>query len=223
MQHSEFRRMVGADPRRSEPEILEHRASCPECAKYAADMERIDALVGRAQFGAVPTREDAPWAPRRQPVRWYAIAASLLVAVGLALLFWVNAGRDVLIAEVVKHADGERNVMVVSDKRVSEDKLQHALAKAGAQLIAGMPVSVARVCKIRGVVAPHLIMQTRDGAVAVLVLKGERTWLPHSFAAQGYQGRLIPKDGHAIAIVGTSEAAVKEGAELAGSAIGWPK
>src|SRR5262249_41082771 len=148
---------------------------------------------------------------------------SLLVAVALGLWLWVNAGRDVLIAEVVKHADNERNVMVASDKRVPEDKLQHALAKAGAQLAAGMPISVARVCKIRGLVAPRLIMQPRDGAVAVLLLRDERTWLPHSFETQGYQGRLIPKDGHAIAIVGTNEAAVKEGAELAGSGIRWPK
>ena len=223
MECAEFRRVIGADPKRTSPEIEAHRASCAACAKYAADMVRIDALVGRAQFGAVPKPGDAPWAPRRQPVRWYAIAASLLVAVGLGLFFWMDAGRDRLIAEVVKHADGERNVMVASDKRVPEDKLQHALAKAGAQLVAGMPVSVARVCKIRGVVTPHLIMQTPDGAVAVLVLQRERTWLPHSFETQGYQGRLIPKDGHAIAIVGTSEAAVKEGAELADSAIGWPK
>lgn len=223
MECAEFRRIIGADPKRTSPEIEAHRSSCAACARYAADMQRIDALVGRAQFGAVPKSAEAPWAPRRQPVRWYAVAASLLVAVGLGLFLWVDAGRDALIAEVVKHADGERNVMVVSDKRVPEDKLQHALAKAGAQLAAAMPVSVARVCKIRGVVTPHLIMQTPDGAVAVLVLPRERTWLPHSFATQGYQGRLIPKDGHAIAIVGTSESAVKEGAELAGNAIDWPK
>ena len=223
MECAEFRRIIGADPKRTSPEIEAHRSSCAACARYAADMQRIDALVGRAQFGAAPKSAEVPWAPRRQPVRWYAVAASLLVAVGLGLFLWVDAGRDALIAEVVKHADGERNVMVVSDKRVPEDKLQHALAKAGAQLAAAMPVSVARVCKIRGVVTPHLIMQTPDGAVAVLVLPRERTWLPHSFATQGYQGRLIPKDGHAIAIVGTSESAVKEGAELAGNAIDWPK
>ena len=223
MECAEFRRIIGADPKRTSPEIEAHRSSCAACAKYAADMQRIDALVARAQFAAVPQRADAAWAPRRQPVRWYAIAASLLVVLGIGFTLWVNAGRNALIAEVVKHADGDRNVMVVSDKRVPEEKLQHALAKAGAQLAAAMPVSVARVCKIRGIVTPHLIMQTRDGAVAVLVLSREHTWLPHSFETQGYQGRLIPKDGHAIAIVGTSESAVKEGAELAGSAIDWPK
>src|SRR5262245_28026183 len=186
MDCAEFRRIIGSDPKRTSPEIEAHRSSCAACAQYAADMQRIDALVGRAQFGAVMKPQDAPWAPRRQPVRWYAIAASVLVAVGIGLLLWVNAGRDALIAEVVKHADNERNVMVASEKRVSEDKLKQALAKAGAQLAAAMPVSVARVCKIRGVVAPHLIMQTRDGAVAVLVLPRERTWLPHSFESQGY-------------------------------------
>ncbi len=223
MECAEFRRIIGADPKRTSPEIEAHRSGCAACAKYAADMQRIDALVGRAQFTAVPERAAAPLAPRRQPVRWYAIAASVLVVVGLGLTFWVNAGRNALLTEVVKHADGERNVMVVSDKRVPEDKLQHALAKAGAQLAAALPVSVARVCKIRGVVTPHLILQTPDGPVAVLVLSREKPWLPHSFETLGYKARLIPKDGHSIAVVGTSESAVKEGAELAGSAIDWPK
>ena len=45
MEHAEFRRLFGANPKRTEPEVLEHRASCPECAKYAADMQRIDQML----------------------------------------------------------------------------------------------------------------------------------------------------------------------------------
>ncbi|HKU91180.1 MAG TPA: DUF3379 family protein [Steroidobacteraceae bacterium] len=226
MDCAEFRRELGTDPKRSSPELEAHRASCPACARYAADMQRIDQLL----LGALPVKGPAsaasPWKhePRRHVARWVALAAGVLVAaVGLTFAWRTQERRDALITEVVRHADREANVLVPSEKRVSTEKLQKALAKAGAQLAAELPVSVARICKVRGEVAPHLIMQTREGAVAVLVLAREHTWLPHSFAEQGYQGRLLPKDGHAIAIIGTSAAAVKAGAELASGAIEWPK
>lgn len=226
MDCAEFRRELGTDPKRTSAALEAHRAGCPACAKYAADMQRVDQLIGGALAVKGPASAVPPWKqqPRRHPVRWVALAAGVLVvALGLALTWRTSERREALITEVVKHADREANVMVPSEKRVSAEKLQKALAKAGAQLAAELPVSIARICKVHGEVAPHLIMQTRDGAVAVLVLAREHTWLPHSFAEQGYHGRLFPKDGHAIAVIGTSAAAVKAGAELAAGAIEWPK
>ena len=111
--------------------------------------------------------------------------------------------------------------MVVSDKRVSLEKLHKTLAKAGARLNGELPVSVARTCKIRGTVAPHLIMQTPDGVVAVLLLTREKLYLPHSSEKMGYRAELVPVGEHSIAVVGTSEAAVEKGAQLASQAIEW--
>jgi hypothetical protein len=223
MDHAEFRRLLGADPARTSAEIEAHRASCPECAKYADDMRTLDRLLAGALAVPGPKAMPPPWAQRRSPVRWYALAASLFIAAVLGLTIWTGARRDALIVEVITHADRERNVLVESPKRVSDDKVKDALAKAGARLAADMAISVARVCKIRGNVAPHLILQTRSGAVAVLLLSHERVWLPHSFEKLGYKGRIVPIGKHSIAIVGTSEAAVEEGAELAGSSIVWPE
>lgn len=222
MDHAEFRRLLGADPARTSPEIEAHEASCPECAKYAADMRRIDGLLAGALEVPGSKETPAPWATRRSPVRWYALAASVLLAV-MGLVFWTGARRDALIVEVVTHADRERNVLIESPKRVPGEKVESALAKAGARLAADMAISVARVCKIRGNVAPHLIMQTSSGPVAVLLLTHEPVWLPHSFEKLGYKGRIVPIGKHSIAIVGTSEAAVEEGARLASKSIVWPE
>src|SRR5688572_231384 len=158
MQHAEFRRLFGANPKRTEPEVLEHRASCPECAKYAADMQRIDQLLIGALDVPAPKAGPKPWEVERR-IPWLAIAASVLVVIAASATFWVGQRRDALIVEVVKHADRERDVLIVSDKRVDLDKVQRTMAKAGAQMAGSLPFSIARTCKIRGIVAPHFVMQ----------------------------------------------------------------
>lgn len=237
MQHAEFRRLFGADPRRTDPAILEHRRDCAECAKYADDLEKIDGLVaGALDDEAVPAARP-PWeieaerparrswdAARFNSPRWYALAATVLLTVFVALVWTATSrDRDTLIADILKHAEKERGIFAASSKRVANPKVEAALEKAGAELIAELPVSIARICKVRGNVAPHLIIQTRDGAVHVMVLSEERFWRSHSFARAGYQGKLVPQGKHSFAVIGTSQAAVDEGAELAKKGIDWQK
>jgi hypothetical protein len=223
MRHDEFRRLFGADPRRTESEILEHRASCAECEKYAADLERLDSLVKGALQVRGPAASRPPWETNRtSATRWYAVAASLLVF-ALGAYTWNYLQRDALVVEVVKHADRERDVLVVSEKRVTREELESALAKAGARLRSEIPVSIARVCKVHGDFAPHLVLQTRDGPVAVLLLEKDRVLLPHAFKKLGYEVRLIPKGAHSIAVVGSDKAAVDEGAKIAANSVDWPQ
>jgi hypothetical protein len=237
MQHAEFRRLFGADPRRTEPAILEHRRACAECAKYAADLEKIDKLVAGALDDVPVPAARPPWeieaanaaqgrsrAARFATPGWYALAATILLSLFTALV-WTATSRDraTLIADILKHAEKERGVFVASSKRVANPKVEAALKKAGAELIAELPVSIARICKVRGNVAPHLIVQTRDGAVHVMVLSEERFWRSHSFAGAGYRGKLVPQGKHSFAVIGTSQAAVDEGAELAKQGIDWQK
>jgi hypothetical protein len=232
MQHAEFRRLFGANPRRTEPEILEHRRGCAECARYADDLEKIDRLVAGALDDVPVPAAPPPWEieaqrqgqARRSLPRWYALAATVLLTLFVALI-WTATSRDraTLIADILRHAEKERSVFVESSKRVENPKIEAALKKAGAELIADLPVSIARICKVRGNVAPHLIIQTRDGAVHVMVLSEERFWRSHSFAQDGYQGKLVPQGKHAFAVIGTSEAAVEEATELAKKGIDWQK
>ena len=143
MDHAEFRRLFGANPKRTEPEVLEHRASCPGCAKYAADMQRIDQWVLGALDVPAPASGPKPWEVRRR-TPWLAMAASVLVVIAVAATWWTGHRREELIVEVVKHADRERDVLVVSDKRVAEDKVQHTMEKAGAHMLGSLPFSIAR-------------------------------------------------------------------------------
>jgi hypothetical protein len=234
MQHAEFRRLFGADPRRRDPEVLAHRAQCAECAKYADDLERVDAMVRGAMTGPATGGEalapaPPPWeierrrAAARSPLWRYALAASVLVALAVGGLWWTGHDRSTLIAEVVRHADRERNVMVPSEKRVGAVAVRRTLGAGGATLLADLPISIARTCRLRGNPAPHLVLQTSAGAVAVLLMQKQRFLTSHDFAREGYEGTIVPKGSHSIAVLGTSKAAVKQGAELVAAGIDWPK
>jgi hypothetical protein len=195
-----------AAPNYRKPWELEAEAGPAPTGDAAAHLSRTDATVtGR----------------RRSATRWLAFAAGLVLLSAVGIGAWLQVKRDALFAEVIQHADKERDVMVVSDKRVSLEKLHKTLAKAGARLNGELPVSVARTCKIRGAVAPHLIMQTPDGVVAVLLLTHEKLYLPHSSEKEGYRAELVPVGDHSIAVVGTTESAVEQGAKMASAAIEW--
>jgi hypothetical protein len=222
MDHAEFRRLFGANPQRTEPAVQEHRATCAECARYAADLERVDQLVAGALEIPVPAGHRRPWEPPAStPRRWYALAASLLVAIVVGTSLWLQAQRQTLFAELLKHANAERNVMVASDHRVSDEKVRTTLAKAGARLQSVIPVSTARTCKVRGVVAPHLFVQTSEGPVQLLLLTEHRFITRHSARQQGLHAELVPVGAHSVAVFADSEAAVAKGREIAQQTIEW--
>jgi len=224
MDHAEFRRLFGANPKRAETEVLAHRAGCAECARYAADLENVDRLVKGALDAPAPANYRRPWEleqQRRSPARWYALAASVLVVLTLAGGTWLHVRRDTLFGELLKHANAERNVMVESDKRASEDKVRTTLAKAGARLNNMLPVSTVRTCKVRGVVAPHLFVQTPDGPVQLLLLTEHRFMLNHSAEKLGLHAVLVPVGGHSVAVIGASDASVAHGIRMVNQALDW--
>ena len=224
MEHAEFRRLFGANPKRAEPAVLAHRAECAECARYAADLERVDQLVASALEVPAPANYRKPWEverERRSPARWYALAASVLLALTLAGGVWQHARRNVLFAELLKHANAERNVMVVSDKRASEEKVRTTLAKAGARLSNMLPVSTVRTCKVRDAVAPHLFVQTPDGPVQLLLLTEHRFLLAHSAEKLGLRAELVPVGNHSVAVIAASDAAVAQGVRMVNQNFDW--
>jgi hypothetical protein len=225
MQHAEFRRLFGADPGRTEPEVLAHRAQCAECARYAVDLERVDTLVSCALQVPAPSGHRQPWELERPAARthrrWYALAAGTIIVLALATGSWLHLRRDELFTELIQHAHKESNVMVPTGKRADDEKVRTALAKAGARLQRSLAVSTVRTCKVRGVVAPHLFVQTPEGPVQFLLLTEHRFLVSHSTRKDGYHAELVPVGNHSVAVIGGSDAAVTTGARLASAAFEW--
>lgn len=196
----EFRRIVGADPNASTPELTAHEAQCPACARYRQQMQEMDRLIHRAL--AVDT--DAPSRPmvqRRRTMQW-GLAASALLAV-VAGFLWIGYPRETLAEQVVQHMLHEPHSLQASEP-VSEQTLNEVLAQSRVRLKPGVgPVTYASSCPFRGHQVPHFVVQTAAGPVTVLLLREERHIAkPQSFKEGGFVGVIMPAPHGVLAVLG---------------------
>jgi len=200
----EFRRALGSDPNHASAEALAHRAACATCEKYAQEMLHLNEVIKRALEVPIPhLREVSLSAPAPQ-VRWYAMAASVLVVLSATLgaLWLLGYPRESLAIEVVNHLAEEPLAMTTSQARVSAVLLEGTLRAKGLHLVKPMDdVSYLQSCEIRGHIVPHLVVQTDRGPVTVLLLTEEKTERTQRFDEQKYHGILVPMWHGAMAVI----------------------
>ena len=101
MNFSEFKRLLGAEPRSGDPEFLRACQSSPEFEREAAEAQRLrTSWIAPWHSGTCGLIEDLMTISQQPPAmtgnrRWlkFALAASLFVAVGAAGLVWkMNQG-----------------------------------------------------------------------------------------------------------------------------------
>ena len=198
----EFRRIVGAEPHSTAPEVAEHAANCEACTRYQRQMQQMDQLIQRALAIDVEPARPAAQPPRARAFRW-SMAASLLVAVAAAVV-WVGYPRESLAREAVSHALGEPDSLRRTSAVVSERELTEVLEQAHVRLKPGMgPVSYATVCPFRGHRVPHFVVQTDKGPVTVLLLRDEpAVTKPQTFTEGKFQGVIMPAPQGVLAVLG---------------------
>lgn len=213
MKCHELQTAIGADPKSADPEVLEHVQTCSTCAGYRDQMLSMDALIYKAL--TVPVESlPAAIAPRKAPARHWQIAASLLATVAIAGSVWVASTRDSLAEQIVTHTDHESFAMVRSDDRVDAKTLNDILADAGVSIKAeAADVSYASSCTFRDHEVPHLVVQTEQGPVTVLVLAHEKpTKSMQQIDEGGYEGVIVPAPRGVIAVLG-KDVPAKDAAE----------
>jgi hypothetical protein len=190
MDHDAYRRALLADPRSDDPELGRHRDACPECSAYSESLLRFESRLERALKLDVP--EPAAGARRRH----FALAASVLLALILAGAVWLAVPRASLAAAVVAHVVDEPQSWIahapVADPKLAavlRDAHMHLKGDAGA-------VSYATSCEFRGHVVPHLVVQTAQGPITVMVLVHEAPAKEVQFDEHGYRGVIEPVQGH---------------------------
>lgn len=232
-----FRRAVGADPQHPTADALTHRDACPECARYLRETLQLDATLLDALRVPAPTARPAQTVPldagrkRRSAAarsaltdrrRWYALAASVVVGVLVGTLLWTSGSRDALARDAVAHMNHEPGSMEATDVPVDPERVRQILERAGLRLRSGPGlVSYAQSCPFHGHTVPHLVVQTPDGPVTVLVLPAEPIRRARPFHEQGYDGLLEPAGPGSIAVIGASPTQVREAAARVMAAVEW--
>lgn len=208
----EARAWLAAEPMVQPLALREHLAGCAACQQYAREMLALEGTIKRAlevdlrrfrqsdaalQSG-VATRTTPGAVSRRRVLRsGWALAASVLLAVGVGVSLWALRSEPSLASALVEHMSGERSSWNQTAV-VTQTAIDDVLAQSGIHIDrTRTPVVYAHSCVIRGERVPHLVVSTDAGPVTVLLLRDERVASPTDFAQGGYRGVLWPApDGH---------------------------
>ena len=198
----DVRRALAAEPARRTPELDAHLAGCAACATYATEMARLEATIRRALQVPVPVAGARATGSSRRPLRWAALAASLVGAAILSAALWSLYPREVLASALVGHMAHEPQSRRRSDVPVAPGALDYVLKRSGVTLAPDAPlVSYAQSCWFRGWFVPHLVVQTPDGPMTVMVLPHERVAKPATVDEGGYHVIIVPVAHGAIAVL----------------------
>lgn len=207
--------VIGAEPDATSPELEEHLRACAACVGYQREMRQLEQNIHRAlklDLGALrtdtPVRPqvrlvtDAPPAlvkPARTSRSGWALAASLLVAVAAVLFLWGALPSHTLASDIVTHVMSESTDVSPSTLAVVLQR-----TRVGLDALPG-EVVFAETCFFRGRLVPHLVVRTKEGPVAVMILPEERVQAPEHFEEGGYRGVVIPDHEHgSIAVLSRS-------------------
>jgi hypothetical protein len=206
----EFRRHVGAEPSASGAGIDAHRAECPACARFQDELRAMDALIGRAlavdaaRIHKLDAAVAATEIAARRP-RWLALAASIVIGISVGLALWISLPRPSLAREVFDHVAHEPDAMS-GTAVVAQAALAGVLDPYGTRLRPGFgDVTYARRCIFEWRVVPHLVVQTPQGPVTVLLLRHRNVSEPVRLAEQGFVGVVLPAPRGSIAIIGRDQ------------------
>jgi hypothetical protein len=209
MDHARYRELMVTDPRSSDPELLMHRDSCPECSLYTQRLLEFESRLVRALEVDFPdgaavlpfagkadsqrANVQSQWA---SPSRWFGVAAGILLGMVVAGGVWLALPGTSLAAAVVAHMAGEPDAWR-SEAPVPDPKLDAVLRDSNVRLAsAAGTITYASSCLFRGHDVPHLVVQTESGPVTVMVLVHESVSKPVQFDEQGYRGTIVPMPGH---------------------------
>jgi len=192
--------LIGADPDAAGRELEEHVRGCGGCQALRAQMRRLNADIRRALDD--PPNISVPHARRAAPAwREYALAASVVVAVAVALAVWLLRPTDTLAREVVAHVKAEPGSWL-SEHQVSAWSIDRALQSSGVGLdLASDKIVYAQSCWFRGHYVPHLVVETTRGPVTVLILRHEQVKARDQFREGGMSGVIVPAGDGSIAVL----------------------
>ena len=191
------RLQIGGDPHDLPPEVTAHLATCAACRQFREETLLLDRRLRAAlELPLAQFRTQ----PAAVPARRFALAASVVLAVLLAGGFWVLRPQPALAGEVVRHVLHEAGSWDAREL-LPASAVADVLKTAGVEFDASLPVVYAYACPFNGHRVPHLVVQTTNGPMTVMLLAHEKVSKRTEFAQDGLHGVLLPAGSGSVAVL----------------------
>lgn len=214
MNLSDFRRLLGADPGNPDPEFLRARDASPEHAAAAAASDRFERLLRRAlglpppegwaaELGNLPLR-----ARRRPQVFRLALAASLVLALAAAFLYWrQDQGPQTIEEYVAQHFHHDGPLVLERGAGQIADNVEAMLAPFGFGMEPGAAgqVGFLMLCPTPDGIGVHFMVHTETGPVTVILMPRTPVDDGRRFDFDGMQAELVALPRGSAAIVARTD------------------
>lgn len=209
----EFRRLILAEPRARSEEQQAHVAQCEACAGFMKEIESLDSRIEEAILVPVPESLDERVLLRRKirapAMRTWALAASLVAALGLGIYFYRSPGgveeriqaatsldTNHLAARAIGHVLNDEPQMLKDNPGFDPAVMQAAFTRLGFNVPAeATTVRYFGPCPMMRDMAEHVVLQTPFGQVTLILVPN-----------QPFASRVVVADRDKTAVVGPARA-----------------
>ena len=210
----DFRRAIFTNPRQLDDAARAHSLECAGCSEFLEKQREMDAEL----FAALQVLPPDGLAdrilvarglqPGRRPWAW-AVAATLVLAAGIAWVGGSLTGGDPLGREAIAHVVHEPQSFTTTHA-ISNDMLPVMLADQGMKAVRALgPVTYARFCPMDGRIARHVVVRTAEGPVTLLLMPDDPAGRQRSLTrVDGMAAVTIPAVRGSIAIVAATASQV---------------
>jgi len=205
-------RQIASNPEQLNEAIQVHLQNCNSCSAYARSQQQFEKSIDTAIRVNVPEglaakillkqanlRSKAIFRPQQT---WLAVAASLLLVVGLAWKTDIFISEPSIEQSVLAHVNNE--IYHLSNKKEINLKQLNAMVGTFKVKFNKRPDSLnyAGTCRIHKYKGVHLVLQGKAGPVTILVMPKEYVAARSILSDKRFKGLIVPVKNGSMAIVG---------------------
>ncbi len=226
----DFRREKLADPRRLSEAAEEHLIGCAACQAFSRRINAGERTLQQAVAVEVPDGlADRILAGSRsrvaQPLKLWALAASVVASVGIGLQYAYRTPGQQNIELAVEHVMHEPEALM-SSRRIEPQRVAQVLESFGAEV--KLPLTAVRyvkLCPVPGGTGWHIVFDTGHGPATLLLMPQSRERAAATriiTASYRNMGVHVEPGGQGVfAVVAADETRARAAAEMLHQHVSW--
>ncbi len=213
MDDLEFRRRALIEPNCQDKGFIQKKNESTDNQKWVEAQQALEHQLTQAVLHVpIPERLSeriilqrtltTDYRKQRQRPLWYALAASILLAMSV-LFMALQPKSDVALNQLALAHVYEELIHLHEQQHKTTEHLNAMLKNYGGKVTDNIGVvNYLGACKIGNKLGIHMVLPATKSVVTVMMLPQIDTTEAHSFSDQRFQGRIMPTDKGSIVIVG---------------------